>query len=426
MKRRFPWSMIALLVVCVGLATVIGRAVLAGPPTQPRAEDRAKAAREEKPPAGGEDERMPLPEAGLVGGNGIVEPADRESKLGAQVAGVVAALPVKEGQFVEKGAVLALLASEVERAAVAVAEAEVRAARGEVSSSREEVRTAEEDVHVADQERVRTEAGLRTEDVDAAKADAEAAEARAALSDGALARTERAAQGGAVTVDELERARRQAEIDRRSAKASRARAAGAVAGARAEDVHVAKGRVVAVRSKVKFARVRTRVATTRIGVAESKLRQAQAALDRLTVRAPTAGEVLQVKYRLGEYYNPAGQEPLIILGDTRHLRVRIDVYERDLAKVRMGARGYVVADGFPGRRFVGRVVEVGRRMGRKNVRTDDPVERIDTKILEVVLALERADGLVPGLRLMAYLEAAPVPSARPPATPSAPASAGGR
>lgn len=410
MKRKFPWSTLALVLFCAGLATVIGRAVLAGPPTQPRAADKAKAEREEKAPSGA-DERLPLPETGLVGGNGIVEPADRELKLAAQIGGVVAELHVREGQFVEKGARLVTLAGDVERAAVAVAEADVRAARGEVSSTREEVRTAQEDVRVADEERLRTEAGQRKEEVDAARADAEAAEARAALSQSVLSRIERAARVGALTVDELDRARRQAEIDKRSAKAANARAAAAIAGARVEDVRVAKGRVGVSRSKVSAAQVRTRVAATRIAVAESKLAQARAALERLTVRAPTAGEVLQVKYRVGEYYNPGGPEPLLILGDTRKLRVRVDVYERDLAKVRLGARGYVVADGFPGKRFPGRVVEVGRRMGRKNVRTDDPVERIDTKILEVVLALDRADGLVPGLRLMAYLDGAPAAAA---------------
>ena len=42
-------------------------------------------------------------------------------------------------------------------------------------------------------------------------------------------------------------------------------------------------------------------------------------------------------------------------------------------------------------------------MGRKNVRSDDPTERIDTKILEVVLELDEKDGLVPGLRVVAYV-----------------------
>jgi HlyD family secretion protein len=44
-------------------------------------------------------------------------------------------------------------------------------------------------------------------------------------------------------------------------------------------------------------------------------------------------------------------------------------------------------------------------MGRKNLRTDDPTERIDTKILEVLVELERADRLVPGLRVLGYIEA---------------------
>ena len=46
-------------------------------------------------------------------------------------------------------------------------------------------------------------------------------------------------------------------------------------------------------------------------------------------------------------------------------------------------------------------------MGRKNVRTDDPVERLDTTILEVVLELEGDVALVPGLRVTAFVSAQP-------------------
>ena len=45
-------------------------------------------------------------------------------------------------------------------------------------------------------------------------------------------------------------------------------------------------------------------------------------------------------------------------------------------------------------------------MGRKNVRTDDPTERIDTKILEVVLELDEREGLFPGLRVVGYVDGA--------------------
>jgi HlyD family secretion protein len=70
----------------------------------------------------------------------------------------------------------------------------------------------------------------------------------------------------------------------------------------------------------------------------------------------------------------------------------------------VGAKGFVTLNAYPGRKFAARVVELGRRMGRKNVRTDDPTERIDTKILEVLLELDDRDGLVPGLRVVSYVE----------------------
>jgi HlyD family secretion protein len=87
------------------------------------------------------------------------------------------------------------------------------------------------------------------------------------------------------------------------------------------------------------------------------------------------------------------------MGATARLRVRMDVDERDIGKVSIGAAAFATLNAFPGRKFAGKVSEIGRRMGRKNIRTDDPVERIDTKILELIIGLEKSDGLVPGLRV---------------------------
>lgn len=346
----------------VGLGAVFARNVLAGPPNRPRAADVAAARRTEEP-AGGADERAPLPGAGAVAGSGIVEPADRESKVGGQVPGRIARVLVKEGAVVAVGDPLVLLESASERAALAAAEADVVVARATLA---------------------RTARGLRVEDVDATTAEADAADARAELSSGTLARTEQLARGGAATPDELDRARHQAAVDRESARAARARRDAALRGGRAEDVVVAKAQLDA---------------------AVARRDQARAAVERLAIRAPIGGEVLQVKFRAGEYYNPGG-EAVVVLGDTRAIRVRVDVDERDVAKAKVGARGWVVASAYPGRRFEGRVVEVGRRMGRKNVRTDDPTERIDTKILEVVLELDHHDGLFPGLRVTGTIEGA--------------------
>jgi multidrug resistance efflux pump len=92
------------------------------------------------------------------------------------------------------------------------------------------------------------------------------------------------------------------------------------------------------------------------------------------------------------------------MGDTRVLRVRMDVEERDIGKIRKGLRASITADAFPDQVFAGRVVEIGRRMGRKNIRTDDPVERIDTKILEVVIELDQREGLLTGLRVVSVID----------------------
>jgi multidrug resistance efflux pump len=357
------------LVVLGALAMSIIRSLAAGPANLARASDIAKARAEVHAP-GGVDDRSPLSPQGYVSGNGIIEPADRETRVAGQAPGRVAVIHVKEGDPVEAGGALVELESATERAALDAADA---------------------DVSVETAMLARTSRGLRREDVDALIGEADAAHARAQMSADVLARTTRLAEAGAVTQDELDRARRQAEADGRTFAAADARRLGGINGGRREDILVAQ------------AQVRGAIA---------RREQARAALDRLTVRAPIAGTILQVKYRPGEYYNPsaangASADPLVILGDTRTLRTRIDVDERDVARVKVGARGYVSLSAFADRRFPGKVVEIGRRMGRKNVRTDDPVERLDVKILEVVMQLDTPDGLVPGIRVTGNIEGGP-------------------
>lgn len=86
----------------------------------------------------------------------------------------------------------------------------------------------------------------------------------------------------------------------------------------------------------------------------------------------------------------------------------MDVDERDIGNIHPDAAGFVMADAFPGKRFPGKVVEIGKRMGRKNIRTDDPAESLDVKIQEVVLELTpRPEELIPGLRVQGYVEESP-------------------
>ena len=65
---------------------------------------------------------------------------------------------------------------------------------------------------------------------------------------------------------------------------------------------------------------------------------------------------------------------------------------------------YVTADAYGNRRFPGHVVRIGQELGRKNVRTDEPTERVDNKILETLVELDNGADLPVGLRVNAFIQ----------------------
>lgn len=354
------WRSLLLVSAMGGMFAVVAQTAFAGPTSAPREADREAAARLEPVPGGGDDLRVDRPEGEWLGGLGIVEPARPAVRLSLTVSGRIARILVEEGERVEAGQTLLQLASATQQAALETAEAEVTVARSELRRARR---------------------GLRREDLEAITGDMEAARARAALSRGVLTRLEAASAAGGVTTDEIERARRQAEADASSVQSAEARVE---AGRRGSPVDV-------------------QVAHAKLLAAIARRDEAQATLAERTLTAPLSGEILQVRFREGEYIEPGRDEAVVVMGDTSSLRARIDVDERDIARLEIGARAMVTVDALPGRRFPGRVVEVGRLMGRKNVRTDEPTERLDTKILEVVVDLGQQRALIVGQRVMGYL-----------------------
>lgn len=357
LRRR--WRTLALWGAVSFMLLSVVRTALAEPDTVPRAEDVEAAKR--IVPSDGADLRVPRPPGDWIGGLGVVEPAQPERRLVPAVAGRIAAVHVEEGAFVEAGALLVELETDAERAALAAAEAEVVSAEVEVR---------------------RVGGSARTEDVQALIRDAEAATVRAEAARSVLERLEATAASGGVTRDELDRARRTAEQEQLAAEASAARRRSAE-----------QGRPVDLR-----------LAEARLGAARARAAQAAAAVDARRIVAPIAGEILELYFRVGEYVQPGGAEPVVVMGDTRTLTARIDVDERDVDRVVAGGKAVVTVDALPGRPFSGTVVDVARRMGRKNLRTDEPTERIDTKILEVVVDLGANEDLIVGQRVMGFLE----------------------
>jgi multidrug resistance efflux pump len=165
----------------------------------------------------------------------------------------------------------------------------------------------------------------------------------------------------------------------------------------------------ALRQRLLIVRDETRVedlrrAEAEVSRARAAVAEAAALLEKTYIRSPLDSTVLRRYRKTGESVSADGNTPIVSLGDLSTLRVRVDVDEADVARLRLGQTGWVQADAYGDRRFPARVVRIGQALGRKNVRTDEPSERVDTKILETLLELDAGARLPVGLRVDAFLE----------------------
>ena len=301
----------------------------------------------------------PVRESAVVG-PGRVEPASEEVQVASELEGRLARVPVEEGSRLHSGDVVAVLENQDYQARVSLEEADVASRQAELQ---------------------RVVAGARVEE--RGEAAAGVAEADAALNN---ARAE-FKRYESLYADGLT-AREQLEVRRTAAAEAEARLEAARhhrelvdAAAREED-----------RSR----------AQAQVELARSRLAEARSLLEKTVIRAPIAGVVLRRNYRAGETV-PAGAA-IVTMGDISRLRVRMELDERDIARVRLGQAAYCTADAYGSRRFPGRVVRIGQMLGRKNIHTGDPAERADTKVLEALIELDPGTPLPPGLRVDVYLK----------------------
>jgi RND family efflux transporter MFP subunit len=134
-----------------------------------------------------------------------------------------------------------------------------------------------------------------------------------------------------------------------------------------------------------------KVATARADI-ESALAQVQAAaiqIDRLAVRAPIDGTVLQVNVRIGEFA-PAQilTAPLVVLGQVDPLHIRADIDEADVPRFRPDAKAWASPRGAADRRVALTLVRVEPYVVPKRSLTGSGTERVDTRVLRVIYAFD--------------------------------------
>ena len=89
------------------------------------------------------------------------------------------------------------------------------------------------------------------------------------------------------------------------------------------------------------------VSKSQVAQAEALVERIKTDLDRLVVRAPVDGRVLQVNVRLGQFAAMTWKEPLVVLGDLKKLHVRVDIDEQDVPYFKKGLRAIATLKGRP-------------------------------------------------------------------------------
>ncbi len=307
---------------------------------------------------------------------GRVEPVSEEIKIGTELDGKLASVKVQEGDAVKSGQVLAVLVNDDFSARVRLAEAAVAQARATIAEREAELE--------------RVTKGNRPQEKQEALAAVREAEAVVAQTEAERRRRAQLLERGAIARTEFDVADREYRVGQARLDAMRERASLVHEGFRSEDKK---------RAEAELNRARAELLS-----AEARLAESQATLAKTFIRSPIDGVVLRKKMKAGESVSADNGQPIVTLGDLARLRVRADVDETDVARLRLGQQAYVKAAAYGDRRFTGRVVQIGEILGRKNVRTDEPTERVDTKILETLIELDPGQSLPVGLRVDAFLE----------------------
>jgi HlyD family secretion protein len=132
------------------------------------------------------------------------------------------------------------------------------------------------------------------------------------------------------------------------------------------------------------------IAQAAVQLAEAQLRQTETELERLVVRALVDGEVLQVSVRPGEFVGAQPGQALIVLGNVNQLHVRVDIDEHDIPRLQPGAPARAMLRGDPRQEFPLRFVRVEPYVIPKKSLTGDNTERVDTRVLQVIFAIENS------------------------------------
>lgn len=156
-------------------------------------------------------------------------------------------------------------------------------------------------------------------------------------------------------------------------------------------------------------------ALAQVRVSEATLKQVEIDIERATICAPVDGEILQVNAHVGEIYLTESysvtqpyinlQTALILMGRVCPLQMRIDIDEEEVFRFCKEAKATAFVRGNANIHFSMDYVRVEPYIIPKTAFTGDSIERIDTRVLQVLYRFDKQDlPVYPGQLLDVYIE----------------------
>jgi len=137
--------------------------------------------------------------------------------------------------------------------------------------------------------------------------------------------------------------------------------------------------------------VDVQIALSGLQQAQIQVQQRKAELDDSQVRVPIAGQILRLNTRVGEQVNT--QEGIAELGQTKQMYAIAEVYETDIAKVRLGQEATINSEygGFAGE-IKGKVAQMGLQIGKTRLNQDqnNPTNDVNARVVEVKIRIDPA------------------------------------
>ncbi|WP_122465147.1 MULTISPECIES: HlyD family secretion protein [Brevundimonas] len=157
---------------------------------------------------------------------------------------------------------------------------------------------------------------------------------------------------------------------------------------------IAAQRIDQARDAIATAQARRQSQQAAVATARARLREAAYNLELTVIRAPTAGRIVR------RYANPgAGASTLNVSTmfdlepDTERI-VRAEIVEADIPSISAGQAVEIQPEGDPSKNYVGAVMRRAAVFGARKLASDDPSQRSDERVVEVVVSAGDAPLLI--------------------------------